>query len=379
MNTLIAILSILLLQPQQPQDVKDVMNEGVAEFKAGHYQEAIQRFEQAVMLQPDNVNTRLYLGTAYQQLYVPGAQSPENLEAARRAESEFKRILDLDPNNTTALSSLTALAFKSAASLTYEERARRIDEAIAWNDRVVMMDPTSKSALYWAGVLRWSNFYPAYMTARRDDGLVPEALGPIRNSNVRVALMNEFGPSVEKAISRLREAVKIDPEYADAMSYLNLLIRERADLRDTQDEYQRDIREADQWLDRALAAKRRQGVQNLAPLQPPALQLQSQAVQPTPQPIRVAETAQDLNLIHKVDAVCTPLATQARIHGEVKFTVTIGKDGLPINIQIVSGHHLLVPAALDAVKVRAYKPTLLNGNPVAVVTMATINMNCTQQ
>jgi tetratricopeptide (TPR) repeat protein len=370
----VTIWVIALLAWQQPQDVKDVMNEGVAEFKAGHYQEAIQRFEQAVMLQPDNVNTRLYLGTAYQQLYVPGAQSPENLEAARRAESEFKRVLDLDPNNTTALSSLTALAFKSAASLTYEERARRIDEAIAWNDRVVMMDPTSKSALYWAGVLRWSNFYPAYMTARRDDGLVPGALGPIRNSNVRVALMNEFGPSVEKAISRLREAVKIDPEYADAMSYLNLLIRERADLRDTQDEYQRDIREADHWLDRALAAKRRQGAQNLAPLQPPALQLQSQAVQPTPQRIRVA----DITPIRKVDPVC-PMEPHLRISGIVRFTVTIGKDGSLVRVQLVSGHPLLVPGAMDAVKQWRFEPRTLNSEPVEVIAPLDIYMNCTQQ
>ncbi len=375
MNT--AISMIALLAWQQPQDVRDVMNEGVAEFKAGRYEVAIKRFEQAVSLQPDNVNAHLYLGTALQQLYVPGARSGENLEALRRAESEFQRVLELDRTNVTALSSLTALAYKSAGGLAYEERARKIDEAIRWNEQVVMIDSKNKDGLYWAGVLRWSNFYPDYMTARRDDGLTPEMPGPIRNSNLRVDLVNRYGRSIEDGIRYLCHAIELDPMYADAMSYLNLLIRERADLRDTQDEYQRDIAEANQWVDRAVGTKK---VQAALGTSPPSV---SASAAPPPLPalprIRVAERIQDLNLTHKVDPVCSALATDARVHGEVNFTVVIGQDGLPSNIQIISGHPLLVPAALDAIKARVYKPTLLNGAPAEVLTTATFNMNCAQQ
>ena len=82
---------------------------------------------------------------------------------------------------------------------------------------------------------------------------------------------------------------------------------------------------------------------------------------------------QQANLITKVDPIYPPLAMQARISGEVRFTVIIGKDGNLLNIQLVSGHPLLVAAAQDAVKQYVYRPTLLNGKPVEVVTQVDVN------
>ncbi len=78
------------------------------------------------------------------------------------------------------------------------------------------------------------------------------------------------------------------------------------------------------------------------------------------------------NLVSKVDPVYPPLALQARISGQVRFTVIIGKDGSIQNIQLVSGHPLLA-AAKDAVSQYVFKPTLLNGNPVEVVTTVDVN------
>ena len=84
---------------------------------------------------------------------------------------------------------------------------------------------------------------------------------------------------------------------------------------------------------------------------------------------------QEANLIKKIDAVYPPLAAQARISGQVRFTVIINKDGTLQNIQLVSGHPLLVPAAHDAVSQYVYKPTLLNGNPVEVLTQVDVNFS----
>jgi periplasmic protein TonB len=69
----------------------------------------------------------------------------------------------------------------------------------------------------------------------------------------------------------------------------------------------------------------------------------------------------------------TPLAKQARIQGTVRFTAVIGKDGTIQNLQLVNGHPLLVQAAQDAVKQWLYKPTLLNGEPVEVITTIDVN------
>jgi protein TonB len=98
----------------------------------------------------------------------------------------------------------------------------------------------------------------------------------------------------------------------------------------------------------------------------------------TPQRIRVGGNVQAANLIRKVTPQYPPLARQARVSGTVRFTAIIGKDGTIQNLQLVSGHPLLVPAATEAVKQWLYRPTLLNGEPVEVVTTIDVNFTLSQ-
>jgi len=97
-----------------------------------------------------------------------------------------------------------------------------------------------------------------------------------------------------------------------------------------------------------------------------------------PQRIRVGGNVQAANLIRKVTPVYPPLAKQARVQGTVRFTAIISKDGTIQQLQLVSGHPLLVQAAQDAVKQWLYKPTLLNGEPVEVVTQIDVNFTLSQ-
>jgi protein TonB len=82
---------------------------------------------------------------------------------------------------------------------------------------------------------------------------------------------------------------------------------------------------------------------------------------------------QRANLINQARPVYPPLARQARIQGTVKLTAIISKDGTIQKLEVLSGHPLLIPAALQAVKEWRYKPTLLNGEPVEVVTQVDVN------
>jgi TonB family protein len=93
----------------------------------------------------------------------------------------------------------------------------------------------------------------------------------------------------------------------------------------------------------------------------------------TAQKIRVGGSAQQKKLIHQVPPVYPPLAKQARIQGTVRLTAIIGKDGTVQDVQLVSGHPLLVPAAMEAVRQWRYEPTLLNGEPVEVITQIDVN------
>ena len=87
-----------------------------------------------------------------------------------------------------------------------------------------------------------------------------------------------------------------------------------------------------------------------------------------PRRIRVGGQVQTAKLINKVQPIYPPLAKQARIQGTVRLQAVIAKDGSVVELQVVSGHPLLQQSALEAVRQWRYQPTLLNGEPVEVVT-----------
>jgi TonB family protein len=94
--------------------------------------------------------------------------------------------------------------------------------------------------------------------------------------------------------------------------------------------------------------------------------------------IRVGGNVQSAKIVSKATPVYPPAAKQARIQGTVQLTVRIGPDGAVHEITPISGDPLLVQAAIDAVKQWVYQPTLLNGNPVAVLTEVDVNFTLSQ-
>ena len=99
----------------------------------------------------------------------------------------------------------------------------------------------------------------------------------------------------------------------------------------------------------------------------------SQPVLPTVQRLRVSPGVIKGLLIHRVEPSYPPLTQQARIQGDVVLTAIIDKEGNVQHLQVVSGHPLLAPAAIAAVKQWSYKPFLLNGQPLEVETTVTVN------
>ncbi len=93
----------------------------------------------------------------------------------------------------------------------------------------------------------------------------------------------------------------------------------------------------------------------------------------TPQRVRVSQGVSQGLLIHRVQPMYPPLARQARIQGSVILQAEISKDGSIENLRLISGHPMLAPAAIEAVKQWRYKPYFLNGEPVAVETQITVN------
>jgi periplasmic protein TonB len=95
----------------------------------------------------------------------------------------------------------------------------------------------------------------------------------------------------------------------------------------------------------------------------------------TPQRVRVSTGVATGLLIKKVTPNYPQLAKQARIQGTVVLQAEISKDGTIQNLQLISGHPMLAPAAIEAVRQWRYKPYLLNGEPVAVETTVQVNFS----
>jgi len=116
-------------------------------------------------------------------------------------------------------------------------------------------------------------------------------------------------------------------------------------------------------------------VPSAAPPPPPPKEAPKPQV---PKQIRVGGNVQAAKLVNQPKPQYPPLARQARIQGVVRFNAIIGKDGSIANLTLVSGHPLLVPSATEAVRQWRYQPTLLNGEPVEVVTQIDVNFTLSQ-
>ncbi len=99
---------------------------------------------------------------------------------------------------------------------------------------------------------------------------------------------------------------------------------------------------------------------------------------PTSAPMRIGTGVAAANLISKVTPPYPELAKSARIQGAVEFRALISKEGNIENLQVLRGHPLLVKAATDAVLQWKYRPTLLNGEPVEVITDILVNFTLSQ-
>jgi tetratricopeptide (TPR) repeat protein len=231
----------------QKLKARDNLNRGVQAFKATQYSEAVEFFKKAVDLDPEFPTARLYLATAYMSQYIPGAESPENKQFAQSALEQFQKVLAADPKNL--------LATQSIANIYFQQKDW--DRASEWNKKVVELDPNNKEAYYTLGVMPWTQFLIVDRQARVDMAMKPEDPGPLKDKKRREELAAKWTPILDAGIEAEKKALAIDPDYENAMAYMNLLIRYRADLTDTPAEWKKQSEIADDWVQKTLAAQKK--------------------------------------------------------------------------------------------------------------------------
>ena len=225
---------------------RDQLNKGVQAYKNAQYPQAVERFKTAVELDPKFATARLYLATAYMMQYIPGADSPENMQMATAAQDQFQKVLDQDPKNELAIAYIALLYFNE----------KKLSDAKQWYEKLVSVNPRNKEAYYTLGVIAWTQTFQPRMEARAKMGMRPEDPGPLKDKKARAELAAKNGPIIDDGLKSLDKALQLDPEYDDAMAYENLLYRQKADLEDSPDAYKADIDKANDYFQKTIDTRK---------------------------------------------------------------------------------------------------------------------------
>ncbi|HVC90564.1 MAG TPA: hypothetical protein VND66_08075 [Acidobacteriaceae bacterium] len=225
---------------------RDQLNKGVNAFKTASYEAAIDHFQQAVQLDPTLPMARLYLATAYSQQVVPNMQTPDNMKNAQLAIQNFQLVLQRDPNNLNALKGIAALYFN----------IQDLNNAKLYQKKIIAIDPNDAEAYYTIGVIDWTLAYKNAVPVRQSLGLHDNG-DPIKDKKACAALAEQNGPLIQEGLDALNKAVQLRANYDDAMSYLNLMLRRKADIECGDDAArQADLAAAQGWVEKGLAARK---------------------------------------------------------------------------------------------------------------------------
>lgn len=232
---------------------RDQLNKGVKAYKDNHYEEAIDHFQQSVQLDPNLINARMYLATAYVSQYIPGIDSPDNLRTAQQAIDQYQKVIDANPSREQKKNSAKGIAYLYLNEKKWEEAKKYYRLA---SDQ----DPNDPEPYYSIGVIDWTACYQPRMEGRNKLGMKPEEhLNPKNKDQKKLCdeLKVKNTPSIQEGIDSLNKAISLRPEYDDAMAYMNLMYREKADV-ECDDEAARaeDLKTADHWVDETLKAKK---------------------------------------------------------------------------------------------------------------------------
>jgi tetratricopeptide (TPR) repeat protein len=235
---------------------RDEMNQGVQAYKNMKYAEAVNHFKQAVELDPNSANARSYLAMSYMVQWVPGSEAPDNMKNLQAARKTFQDVLDKDPKNSLALASMASMAYNEATAGTPDQKKAALQEAMKWNRRAIEVDPKDSEAYYFLGVIDWSQAYPAIMTARAGIHMAADQPPPIKDAKLRAELKDKWEPVIDDGLADLKKCLAIDNENEDAMTYVNLLLRRKADLEDTPEAAKADLAQAEDWSNKSLETRR---------------------------------------------------------------------------------------------------------------------------
>jgi tetratricopeptide (TPR) repeat protein len=223
----------------QKLKARNNLNKGVKAFADQKYEAAAQYFEKSLQLDPNFESARMYLATSFTYQFVPGSNKPENIALANKAIKIFEEVVAKakDPSQPNADAML------SLATLYYQ--MNEYDKSKEWCGKVQKVYPQNAEAYYRIAVMD-------YKEASDKTGPKGENVADLKPDDKARIQKN-----IDEGIKDLEKALEIRPDYCDAMSYANLLWREKAKFEKDPKAKAQINREADKLFQRELICKKK--------------------------------------------------------------------------------------------------------------------------
>lgn len=251
------VFSAGLSARQKPAENNLDLSAGIQAYKDGRFEEAKQNFARAIAHDPANAKVHSYLGMTYAQEFVPGVYSPENTVLGQRAIEQYKMALQLDTADSNAIKGI-AYVF---------QQMRMFDDAEEYYRKAIETDPKDPENYYLIAVLDWTQTYQPRMELRAKLNMKPDQ--PLIRQAECWSVRDANKDRVESGIQLLKKAIELRRDYDDAMAYMNLMYRERADIQcGDAKAYAADLKIADEWIDVTIAAKKKKEMEQGAPQLP---------------------------------------------------------------------------------------------------------------
>ncbi|MFP5237544.1 MAG: tetratricopeptide repeat protein [Acidobacteriota bacterium] len=237
---------------------RDQLNKGVDAYKSARYEEAIGHFQKATELDPSLPMAKTYLATALAQNVVPGLDTPDNLKMAQQAIDIFKEVLAKDPTDVNSMKQIAGIYFNIANPNNHTAWLQDLNSAEEWQKKVLAVDPKDPEAAYTVGVIDWSKAHDNALRALQPANINDDGEGNVKApKKVLQQIKEENEPLVTEGLQYLNQAVANRPNYDNAMAYLNLMYRRKADV-DYQDPaaVKQDVAQAKDWMTKALGTRK---------------------------------------------------------------------------------------------------------------------------
>lgn len=240
---------------------RDLLNQGVKAYKVAQFDQAEEDFKQAAELDPTLKTARIYLATAYASQFVPGSPAPDNLQYGHEAIAQFKKVLDSDPNNLSAIDGIGSMLY-NLGTTPFNETL--LNEAKQYHEKHIQLQPGAAQPYYWVGVIDWTLAFHANRDMRQNyNSHVKRKKDAITFNDplpakLRDQFASKYGQTVDEGIQDVKKAIQLRPDYADAMAYLNLLYRQKADMVASKDERASLLKQADQLVNEVKEIKQKE-------------------------------------------------------------------------------------------------------------------------